>query len=79
MTIAYKYNSGMATLKELRENLYLSQEDLAGKSGMTVGTINRLENGKQKPRLGTIRKLAEALGVKPADINFNKRPGIKSG
>ncbi len=69
----------MATLKELRENRYLSQEDLAGKSGMTVGTINRLENGRQKPRLGTIRKLAEALGVDPADINFNKRSEINGG
>ncbi|MFC2011959.1 helix-turn-helix domain-containing protein [Chloroflexota bacterium] len=69
----------MATLKELRENLYLSQEELAGKSGMTVGTINRLENGKQKPRLGTIRKLAKALDVEPAGINFDKRSEIESG
>ncbi len=69
----------MATLKELRENLYLSQEDLAGKSGMTTCTINRLENGKQKPQFGTIRKLAKALGVEPADINFNTRSQNKSG
>jgi len=61
----------MATLKELREKLYLSQEDLANKSQMTVSTINRLENGKQKPRFVTIRKLAKALKVKPGDIGFN--------
>ncbi|NQS88772.1 helix-turn-helix transcriptional regulator [Patescibacteria group bacterium] len=63
----------MATLKELREKHYLSQEDLAGKSGMTASTINRLENGKQKAQFGTIRKLAKALGVEPVDINFNTK------
>lgn len=61
----------MATLRELRKNLYLSQEDLAGRSGMTASTINRLENGKHTPRLGTIRKLAKALKVKPKDIDFD--------
>jgi transcriptional regulator with XRE-family HTH domain len=63
----------MATLRELRKNLFLSQEDLAGKSGMTAGTINRLENGRQTPRLGTIRRLAKALKVNPKDIDFNHR------
>jgi len=62
----------MSTLKELRKHLYLSQEDLAGRSGMTAGTINRLENGKQAPRFGTIRKLAKVLKVKPDDIDFNQ-------
>ena len=69
----------MASLKELREKRYLSQENLASKSGMTTSTINRLENGKQIPHFGTIRKLAEALGVEPADINFNSKPQNKSG
>jgi transcriptional regulator with XRE-family HTH domain len=61
----------MATLKALREKQYLSQEDLAKKSEMTVSTINRLENGKQKPRFATIRKLAKALKVKPETIKFD--------
>ena len=61
----------MATLKQLREKQYLSQEGLARKSEMTVSTINRLENGKQIPRLATIRKLAKALKVKPENIDFN--------
>jgi transcriptional regulator with XRE-family HTH domain len=60
----------MATLKELRERQFLSQEDLARKSEMTTGTINRLENGKHKPRYVTIRKLAKALNVDPKDIVF---------
>ncbi|MCX6008024.1 MAG: helix-turn-helix transcriptional regulator [Chloroflexi bacterium] len=60
----------MTTLKEFREQQFLSQEDLARKSEMTTGTINRLENGKQKPRYATIRKLARALKVDPKDIKF---------
>lgn len=60
----------MATLKELREERYLSQEDLANKSKTTLSTVNRLENGKQKPRFKTIRKLAKALKVNPSVIVF---------
>jgi len=60
----------MTTLKEFREQQFLSQENLAMKSDMTTGTINRLENGKQKPRYATIRKLARALKVDPKDIKF---------
>lgn len=63
----------MTTIKQLREKQFLSQEDLAKKSEMTVSTINRLEKGKQKPRLNTIRKLAKALKVKPETISFDKK------
>ena len=60
----------MATLEQLRKLQYLSQEDLAKKTEMTTGTINRLENGKQKPRFATIRKLAKALDIEPKEIEF---------
>lgn len=63
----------MTTLKQLRVKRYLSQEDLAKRSEMTVSTINRLEKGKQKPRLNTIRKIAKALKVKPEKISFGKK------
>ena len=60
----------MATLEELRKQQYSSQEDLAKKAEMTTGTINRLENGKQKPHFATIRKLAKALDIEPKEIEF---------
>ena len=50
-------------LKEWRERRLLTQRELAELVGMTVGTINRIERGVHRPRLGTVRKLAEALGV----------------
>jgi len=57
-------------LKELRENAFLSQMEMAEKAGLSKRTVNRLERGLEKPRFRTIRKLAAALGVEPADIEF---------
>ena len=64
------YYLDMARLKDLREKQFLSQEELAKKAETTTGTINRLEKGKQKPRFGTWRKIAKALNVEPAEIDF---------
>ena len=62
----------MTTLKELREKQFISQADLAKKAGLSPAAINRLENGLAKPRWVTIRKLADALGIRPEDIEFTK-------
>jgi len=45
----------------------LSQEELAEKSGVARSTIIKLEAGHQAWP-STVRKLAVALGVKPADL-----------
>ena len=55
-------------LRELRERAALSQEDLAGKSGVSRATIARLEAGERPARPSTRRKLAEALGVLPDEL-----------
>lgn len=69
---AIRYNHGsMPTLKELRERLFISQEDLANKAKVAKSTINRLENGLEKPKFVTVRKLAQALGVEPGQIDFS--------
>lgn len=60
----------MTKLRELREKLFLTQVELADKAQVSEITLNRLENGKQKPRFITIRKLAKALGVEPGEIEF---------
>ena len=60
----------MTKLRILRERLFLTQPELAEKAGISHITLNRLENSKQNPSFKTIRKLAEALGVKPGDIEF---------
>ncbi len=55
-------------LREARERKFLTQEELSKRTGISVGTIHNLENGRTKPRLPTVRKLAEGLGVSPEDL-----------
>ena len=52
----------MHKLAEKRERLNLTQEELAGKSGVSVRTIQRIESG-QVPKRFTLKALSEALGV----------------
>ena len=55
-------------LRLIRERKALSQRDLAERSGINRVTIARLETGLQAPHPRTTRRLAEALGVEPADL-----------
>jgi tetratricopeptide (TPR) repeat protein/transcriptional regulator with XRE-family HTH domain len=49
-------------LREHRERLLLSQEELAARSGLSTRAIRYLENGGvRRPRLGSVRLLADAL------------------
>ena len=61
----------MPALRELRERAFLSQEELAERSGISRSTISGLERGaRKKPYPRTIRKLAKALRCKPQDIKI---------
>jgi len=55
-------------LKEARLRRMLTQDELAARAGTTEATVNRLENGLQRPRISTVRKLADVLGVKPEEL-----------
>ena len=56
-------------LKEVRDRRLLSQRELAKKAGLSPTTILKLEDARVKePHPRTIRKLAEALGVDPAEL-----------
>ncbi len=50
-------------LKQLREVKGMSQDVLAKKAKVTREYVNRLEKGRYDPTLGTLQRLAEALGV----------------
>jgi transcriptional regulator with XRE-family HTH domain len=52
-------------LRRLREQRVLSQQDLSARSGVAITTISELEGRKRRAYPTTIRKLAEALGVRP--------------
>jgi transcriptional regulator with XRE-family HTH domain len=55
-------------LKELRRERVLSLRELEERSGVSYNTIWRIEDGRQGAHLRTVRKLAEALGVKPSEL-----------
>ena len=58
-----------AKLKSLREQRFLTREELAEKVGSHRDHVGRLERGEvANPRMATIRNLAEALGVDPAEL-----------
>lgn len=52
----------LGRLREIRSEVFLTQEELAAKSGVSVTTIRRIEAG-EPTRIATARKLAQALGV----------------
>ncbi len=60
----------MAKLRDMREKVALSQEDLAKAAGIQAHTISDIETRKRRPRPSTRRKLAKALGVRPQDIDW---------
>ena len=51
------------TIKERRENLQVTQKDLAKLSGVGLRTLKQFESGKGNPTLQTIQKLSDALGL----------------
>lgn len=72
----------------MRRNIYLnplrlarevkgwSQTKLGSEAGFTQAQISRLESGRREPRISTVRKLAEALGVHPDSI-FPEDDGLE--
>ena len=58
-------------IKEYRESVGMTQEELAEKSGVSRGTISALENGTARATMTTtLIKLAEALGTTVERIFF---------
>ncbi len=69
-------------LKEIRTGLNISQKELSEKSGLTLRTIQRIENNEVKPSLYSIKVIGEALKTdlsvfvkqseaKPYEFNLN--------
>jgi transcriptional regulator with XRE-family HTH domain len=55
-------------LRELRRERALALRELGELSGVSLQTIWRIEAGRQGAHPRTIRKLAQALGVEPAEL-----------
>ena len=70
-------------LRRLRERRVWTLQELASRSGVHYTTIARAETQREyKPRPGTIRKLADALGVSAEYLRFGSvenAPGGSAG
>lgn len=60
-----KFGSRVA---ELRKGRGLSQEKLAFEIGMDLTSVNEIERGKRNPTLMTVVKIAQAFGLRPAEL-----------
>jgi transcriptional regulator with XRE-family HTH domain len=56
------------TLKRLRRQRGLTQQQLAVKAGISLGYLSRLEVDMHDPKLSMLRKLAKALGVHVTEL-----------
>lgn len=55
-------------LREARMRLGLTQEQVAQRSGVHATEVSRIEAGKRDPQVSTLRRLAEAVQVKPGQL-----------
>ncbi|WP_326677489.1 helix-turn-helix domain-containing protein [Streptomyces sp. NBC_01237] len=55
-------------LRKYRRASGLSQEQLAHRSGLSVGPIRRIEQGADGVRMETLHQIARTLGVKTSDL-----------
>jgi transcriptional regulator with XRE-family HTH domain len=71
-----------ARLKEIRTSLNISQKELSEQTGLTLRTIQRIENNEVKPSLYSVKVLGEVLKtdlsklvksseIKPYEFNVN--------
>ena len=70
-----------ARVKEIRTSLNYSQKELSEQTGLTLRTIQRIENNEVKPSLHSLKVIGEALktdlseysstaDAKPYEFNF---------
>ena len=63
----------MSKLKEIREELNLTQEELSEKSSISIRTIQRIEAGTE-PKGQTLRILSKSLGIKENELREKQEP-----
>ncbi len=66
-----------SNLRDARRKSGLTQEQLGDRTDLHRTEISLLERGGREPRLGTIVKLAGALGVTPESLCVGMRWDVK--
>jgi DNA-binding XRE family transcriptional regulator len=55
-------------IKELRESIDMDSKEVAKRTGVSVQTMSRLENGKQDLSFSTLNKILACMGFKLKDL-----------
>ena len=55
-------------VKSIRKEKLLSQEELAGLSGLSRAHVSRIERFKYNPKLDTLFKVSNGLGIKLSEL-----------
>jgi transcriptional regulator with XRE-family HTH domain len=55
-------------VRQLRQELGISQEKVARQAGLHLTWINRMENGRTNPTWGSMKKVASALKVSLGEL-----------
>jgi transcriptional regulator with XRE-family HTH domain len=63
-------------LKEIRTCLNISPKELSEQTGLTLRTIQRIENNEVKPSLHSIKVISEALEITSSELieKFDIKP-----
>lgn len=62
-SLLYQTMELMDIMKQRRETLSLTQQDLAEMSQVGLATIKDIERGKGNPALNTVKKILDVLGI----------------
>jgi transcriptional regulator with XRE-family HTH domain len=62
-------------IRRYRGRSGMTQEELASRAGVAASTLIRIESGEAKrPRVGTLSRLSEVLGIGPEELRGKARP-----
>lgn len=71
----YDFAPILSRLKAVKKNANMTNEELAQKSGVPVGTINKIFSGDTKePKLPALMSIASALGTSVDYLVYGKHP-----
>ena len=68
----------VSQLIEARSRAHLTQAEVAARMGTSQSTVARLESGKAKPSLSTLRRFAKATGARVRITLETRRPSRRT-
>lgn len=68
-------NMGLEKISEYKKKLNLTTEELSERSGVPIGTLNKILSGATKdPKLETLKAIAKVLGLSLNDFDDYNEP-----